>query len=248
MFPTHDQQPPSILLGTRGELNSRLRNASGKTQENKPENCQLWFTQDIRASAIWFESLNLVGSFRHSSKDVSNVLDQVWCLSIRHSIWFCFFFCIKKEERVYLTLLQVLSLLFFKKNMFSSIRFAHVLTQHGAFSCFFFCHQKQNIAGKSFRASSRPWSSSTTTSLKNSLLHWETPRLISHLTLAGRFSSGYSWLWGKRENTLEEWNNNKPISTHQPLRAHPPEFTGFAPTPIPVHPSPRAKACFWRCL
>ena len=79
-------------------------------------------------------------------------------------------------------------------------------------------------------------------------LHWETARLISHLTLVACFSRGYSRLRRKRKNTSEEWNNNKPISTHQRRRAHPPEFTGFAPTPNPIHPSPRAKACFWRCL
>lgn len=45
----------------------------------------------------------------------------------------------------------------------------------------------------------------------------------------------------KKKNTLEEWNNNKPISTHRGLSAHPPEFTSFTPAPQAIRPSPRAK-------
>lgn len=39
MFLTYDQLPPSIIVGTRGKLNSQHWNVAGNPRKNKPGNC-----------------------------------------------------------------------------------------------------------------------------------------------------------------------------------------------------------------
>lgn len=76
---------------------------------------------------------------------------------------------------------------------------------------------------------------------------WKLVRSLTHFTILSgiytwvvRFTRGYSRVWGKRKNTLEEWNNNKPISTHQSWEPTLRNSQAFYPYPQSI-PAPAQK-------
>lgn len=78
-------------------------------------------------------------------------------------------------------------------------------------------------------------------------VHWETLLPISHLPLVGWLGL-FPGTSKEGKNTSEEWNNNRPISTHRSRRAHPLEFTSFLPAPNPSIPAPQCKGLFLKML